>query len=165
MPPLPLARRARAVLLASALAAAPGAAQTGAAQTGAPEAGAPDVQAATVRVDRISGMLVVSGPDPAAPARAAPGVATARTVRIVEEYVVSQPPPFSQGGRTVVVPRTRIVIEDGGDARAMAPLSPGDTPAALAAKLNAMGLTKAEMIDVLARLQRAGVVRGRFRVE
>jgi len=35
-----------------------------------------------------------------------------QTVRIIEEPVVSQPPPFSSGGNTVVVPRTRIIIGD-----------------------------------------------------
>ncbi|MEC8369651.1 MAG: PilZ domain-containing protein [Pseudomonadota bacterium] len=36
-----------------------------------------------------------------------------QTVRIIEEPVVSQPPPFSSGGKTVIVPRTRIIIDDG----------------------------------------------------
>jgi hypothetical protein len=36
------------------------------------------------------------------------------TVRITEEPVVSQPPPFSTRGQTVVVPRTRIEIDEGG---------------------------------------------------
>ncbi len=36
-----------------------------------------------------------------------------RTIRIIEEPVVSQPPPFSSGGTTVVVPRTRIIVEEG----------------------------------------------------
>ncbi|MBM3949938.1 MAG: hypothetical protein FJ311_00610 [Rhodospirillales bacterium] len=34
--------------------------------------------------------------------------------RITEEPVVSQPPPFSATGKTVVVPRTRIEIDEGG---------------------------------------------------
>ena len=33
------------------------------------------------------------------------------TVRIRETPQVSQPPPFSSGGRTVIVPRTRITID------------------------------------------------------
>jgi hypothetical protein len=36
------------------------------------------------------------------------------TTRITEEPVVSQPPPFSTRGQTVVVPRTRIEIDEGG---------------------------------------------------
>lgn len=36
------------------------------------------------------------------------------TTRITEEPVVSQPPPFSTQGKTVVVPRTRIEIDEGG---------------------------------------------------
>jgi hypothetical protein len=38
----------------------------------------------------------------------------APTTRITEEPVVSQPPPFSATGKTVVVPRTRIEIDEGG---------------------------------------------------
>ena len=36
------------------------------------------------------------------------------TVRVTEEPAVSQPPPFSTRGQTVVVPRTRIEIDEGG---------------------------------------------------
>ena len=39
--------------------------------------------------------------------------AGSQTVRIIEEPIVSQPPPFSSGGETVIVPRTRIIIDDG----------------------------------------------------
>lgn len=42
-----------------------------------------------------------------------PSRADPPTVRIIEEPQVSQPPPFSSGGRTVVVPRTSIIIDDG----------------------------------------------------
>jgi hypothetical protein len=35
------------------------------------------------------------------------------TIRITEEPVVVQPPPFSLRGETVVVPRTRIEIDEG----------------------------------------------------
>lgn len=36
-----------------------------------------------------------------------------RTIRTIEEPIVSQPPPFSSGGTTVIVPRTRIIIDEG----------------------------------------------------
>ena len=39
--------------------------------------------------------------------------ADGQTARIIEESVVSQPLPFSSGGKTVIVPRTRIIIDDG----------------------------------------------------
>lgn len=42
-----------------------------------------------------------------------PAKADQPTVRIIEEPVVSQPSPFSSGGKTVVVPRTRIIIDQG----------------------------------------------------
>ena len=37
----------------------------------------------------------------------------APTVRVIEEPVVVQPPPFATQGQTVVVPRTRIEIDEG----------------------------------------------------
>ena len=39
--------------------------------------------------------------------------AIAQTVRVIEEPLVSQPYPFA-GGQTVVVPRTRIEVHEGG---------------------------------------------------
>ena len=42
------------------------------------------------------------------------------TTRITEEPAVVQPPPFSTRGTTVVVPRTRIEIDEGGK------IAPGD---------------------------------------
>jgi len=35
-----------------------------------------------------------------------------RTIRIIEEPEVSHPPPFAKYGRSVVVSRSRIIIED-----------------------------------------------------
>lgn len=42
------------------------------------------------------------------------GSAWAQQTRVTEEPAVSQPAPFSATGKTVVVPRTRIEIDEGG---------------------------------------------------
>ena len=89
------------------------------------------------------------------------GGSAGRTIRIVEEPVVSHPPPFSKGGRSVVVPRTRIVIEDERE-RIWAPLRPGESAESLVEKLNQMGFSRDELIAALDVLKRAGIYRGEF---
>lgn len=46
-------------------------------------------------------------------AGAGPAAAGEQTIRIIESPQVSQPAPFPKGGTTVVVPRTRIEIDEG----------------------------------------------------
>lgn len=82
-----------------------------------------------------------------------------RTIRIIEEPQVSHPPPFAKGGRSVVVPRTRIIIEDE-QGRTWAPLRRGEGAESLVEKLNQMDLERGELIAILEALQRAGIYRG-----
>jgi hypothetical protein len=56
----------------------------------------------------------------------------AQTVRVTEEPQVSQPAPFSSGGRTVVVPRTRIDVDEGSGPKAPMP-KPAPRPPVAAA--------------------------------
>lgn len=49
------------------------------------------------------------------------------TIRVTEEPVVVQPPPFSTRGETVVVPRTRIEIDEGKKGKPK--IVPGRSPA------------------------------------
>ena len=60
------------------------------------------------------------------------------TTRITEEPVVVQPPPFSTRGTSVVVPRTRIEIDEGGK------IAPGDPLRRKKALPGAEGETEAE---------------------
>lgn len=62
------------------------------------------------------------------------------TTRITEEPVVVQPPPFSTRGTTVVVPRTRIEIDEGGRK-----IAPGDPLRRKAAKPEAGGEAEPEV--------------------
>ncbi len=57
------------------------------------------------------------------------------TVRVTEEPAVSQPPPFSTRGQTVVVPRTRIEIDEGRGTKTLSgvPLRRKPTPEPAAA--------------------------------
>ncbi len=91
--------------------------------------------------------------------RAASDKAPDRTIRIVEEPQVSHPPPFAKGGRSVVVPRTRIIIEDP-EGRTWAPLRPNESAQSLVEKLNQLGLSRTDLIAVLDSLKRWGIYRG-----
>ena len=61
----------------------------------------------------------------------------------------------------MVVPRTRIIIEDG-QGRTWAPLRPGESAESLVEKLNQMGFSRDELIAALDALKRAGIYRGEF---
>lgn len=111
-----------------------------------------------LRVDPAGGTIIVSG----GRSGTAAGSGDA-TIRVIEEAVVSQPPPFTKG-RTVVVPRTRIIIDDE-RGRTWAPLRQGESAGSLAEKLNQMGLSRAELLETLEKLQRAGIYRGGVLVE
>jgi flagellar P-ring protein precursor FlgI len=95
-------------------------------------------------------------------ARVAPFAVThgALTVRIVEEPAVSQPAPFSSG-RTVVVPRTRIEVEEGRGGRVL--VQDGGTVADLMRALDAAGASPGEIADILRAARAAGVLHGDLR--
>jgi len=105
---------------------------------------------AKLLVDEYTGAIVVIG-----------GTSEARSdpvIRVIEDTVVSQPPPFSSG-QTVVVPRTRIIIEDP-EGRTWAPLRPNESAQSLVEKLNQLGLSRTDLIAVLDSLKRWGIYRG-----
>ncbi len=58
----------------------------------------------------------------------------APTVRVIEEPAVVQPPPFATRGETVVVPRTRIEIDEGKKSPAAEPRPRKKSKSAAAAK-------------------------------
>lgn len=111
-------------------------------------------QPATLSLDPITESIVVSGGRLSASSESRSGM----VVRVIEESVVSQPPPFSSG-RTVVVPRTRIVIE-GAQGETWAPLRPNESAESLIEKLNQMNLRRDELVAVLESLKRKGIYRG-----
>ena len=82
-----------------------------------------------------------------------------RVIRIIEEPAVSHPPPFAKGGRSVVVSRSRIIIEDG-QGETWAPLRPDESAESLIEKLNQMNFRRDELVSVLESLKREGIYRG-----
>ena len=78
------------------------------------------------------------------------------TVRITEDYQVSQPGAFATGGQTVVTPGSEVDIEEE-DAR-MFVLSPGVSLQELVDAVNQVGAAPGDVIAVLEALQQAGAM-------
>ncbi len=79
------------------------------------------------------------------------------TIKISETPQVSQPGPLSQGGKTVVVPRTDISIDEGKDKK-LATLQSGVSLQELVQSLNALGIGPRDMISILQSIKTAGAL-------
>jgi len=77
-------------------------------------------------------------------------------IQIREEAEVSQPEPFSRQGETVVVPRTRIRVDEGEDKLLIVPksVSLGE----VVNGLNAIGVTPRDLISILQAMKAAGAL-------
>jgi flagellar P-ring protein precursor FlgI len=97
-----------------------------------------------VVVDQRSGTIVLGADVTISRVAVAQG---SLTIRITETPLPSQPNPFTDG-ETLVVPRTTIGINQGGDSR-MALVEGNVTLADLVDGLNALGVGPRDMIDIL----------------
>lgn len=79
------------------------------------------------------------------------------TIRVTETPQVSQPLPFSEGGETVVVPRSDIEVDEQ-DERRFGILDGGVTLQELVDGLNALGIGPRDMISILQTLKAAGAL-------
>lgn len=78
------------------------------------------------------------------------------TVRVTETPQVSQPGPFSSGGRTVVVPRTNVdVTADGGR---VVELPAGSTIGDVVRSLNGLNVGVRDQIAILQAMKQAGAI-------
>jgi len=84
------------------------------------------------------------------------------TVRVTDAPQVSQPAPLS-GGRTAVVPRTSIQVDDGND-RKLGILRSGVTLRDLVASLNALGVGPRDLISILQSIKAAGALQAELEV-
>ncbi len=75
-------------------------------------------------------------------------------VQIKEEPIVSQPSPLSETGETVVVPRTRIVTEEGEDRLIIVPEGIGIGEVVNA--LNSIGVNPRDLIAILQAIKASG---------
>ena len=85
------------------------------------------------------------------------------TITIAETPVVSQPEPLSEGGETVVVPRTQVGVTDDKEKK-MAILTAGITLRDLVDGLNALGVGPRDMISILQAIKSAGALQAEIEV-
>jgi len=85
------------------------------------------------------------------------------TVTITETPQVSQPEPFSEGGRTVVVPRTQVSADDEANNR-LAIVGGGVSLHELVDGLNALGIGPRDMIAILQAVKAAGALQAEIEV-
>jgi flagellar P-ring protein precursor FlgI len=116
--------------------------------------------AAIVVIDEASGTIVMGANVRISTVAIAQGNLT---IRVTETPEVSQPEPFSSGGKTVVVPRTKIEIDDQHDKK-LGILSSGVTLRDLVASLNALGVGPRDMISILQSIKAAGALQADLEV-
>jgi len=81
------------------------------------------------------------------------------TVRTAEAPQVSQPGPFSRSGQTVVSPRTRVQVDEGGGTRGrLVVIEENASLGELVARLNRLKLSPGELIQVLQAIKAAGAL-------
>ncbi|MFV3076393.1 flagellar basal body P-ring protein FlgI [Niveispirillum fermenti] len=117
-------------------------------------------QIARVVIDEASGVIVMGENVRISTVAIAQGNLT---IRITETPQVSQPAPLSQGGQTVVVPRTDIQVDEGAD-RKLAVMPAGVSLQELVHNLNALGVGPRDMIAILQSIKAAGALQAEIEV-
>jgi len=108
---------------------------------------------AKVIVNARTGTVVINGAVRIAPAAVSHGKLT---VKVNENYKVSQPEPFSQG-QTAVVPKSRIDVDE--ERRPMFRFAPGASLADIVKAVNAIGASPADLVAILEALKEAGAMK------
>jgi flagellar P-ring protein precursor FlgI len=85
------------------------------------------------------------------------------TIRVNEAPIASQPNPFAEG-ESLVLPRTGIEIDEGGENK-LALVEENVTLADLVAGLNALGIGPRDMIDILKAIKAAGALHAELIVQ
>jgi flagellar P-ring protein precursor FlgI len=86
------------------------------------------------------------------------------TIRITETPQVSQPGPLSEGGTTVVVPRTEINVDEDKDKKLAFFNKGGVSLQQLVSGLNALGIGPRDMIAILQSIKAAGALQADLEV-
>jgi flagellar P-ring protein precursor FlgI len=119
----------------------------------------PDLPAKVV-IDEASGIIVMGADVRVSSVAIAQGNLT---IRVTELPEVSQPEPESFGGKTVVVPRTEIDVDDSAD-RKLAVLRSGVSLQQLVNGLNALGVGPRDMIAILQAIKASGALQAEIEV-
>jgi flagellar P-ring protein precursor FlgI len=117
----------------------------------------PDLPAKVV-IDERSGVIVIGRDVRVSTVAVAQGNLT---VTVAETPQVSQPAPFSRG-RTVVVPRTRIGVQE--DGKKLGLVQEGVSLQQLVDGLNALGIGPIDMIAILQAIKAAGAIQAEIEV-
>jgi flagellar P-ring protein precursor FlgI len=113
-------------------------------------------QSARVVIDERSGIIVMGAGVRISQVAVAQGNLT---VRVTETPQVSQPNPLAEGD-TVVVPRTRVEVEESGGNMAL--LEEGVSLEELVAGLNALGVGPRDLIGILQAIKAAGALQAQI---
>lgn len=115
---------------------------------------------AKVIIDETSGIIVMGEQVKISTVAIAQGNLT---IRITETPQVSQPGPFTTGGTTTTVPRTRIDIEEKGNKK-FGIVKNSLTLQQLVANLNALGIGPRDLIAILQAIKAAGAMQASLEV-
>jgi flagellar P-ring protein precursor FlgI len=118
----------------------------------------PDL-AAKIVIDERSGIIVMGRDVRVSTVAVAQGNLT---VTISEAPQVSQPAPFSRGGQTRVVPRTKIGVHE--DGKKFAVVREGVSLQQLVDGLNALGIGPRDLIAILQAIKAAGAIQAEIEV-
>lgn len=119
----------------------------------------PDAPRAEVVIDAQSGTVVMGADVEIGPAAVAYG---GLSVTIDEKPEVSQPSPFSKGGRTVEVPRTTVKAEQ--KQLKVIELKAAPRISDIVRNLNAIGARSSDLIAILQALRGAGALHAHIKV-
>jgi flagellar P-ring protein precursor FlgI len=114
----------------------------------------PGLAPARVIINSRTGTVVIGSDVHVTPAAVSHG---SLTVTITERAQVSQPEPFSKAGQTVVVPRSQVEVEQGGDH--MFVFDPGVSLDDLVRAVNQVGAAPGDLVAILEALKEAGALR------
>ena len=117
-------------------------------------------QTAKVVIDESSGIIVMGRDVQVSRVAIAQGNLT---ITVTETPQVSQPAPFAERGRTVVVPRTRVTADDESDNK-LAVIEEAVTLRQLVDGLNALGIGPRDMISILQAIKAAGALQAEIEV-
>jgi flagellar P-ring protein precursor FlgI len=115
--------------------------------------------AAKIVIDERSGVIVIGRDVRVSTVAVAQGNLT---VTISESPQVSQPAPLSRGGRTVVVPRTQVGVQEEG--KKLALVNEGVSLQQIVDGLNALGIGPRDLITILQAIKAAGAIQADIEV-
>lgn len=115
---------------------------------------------ARVVINEASGTVVMGADVRISPVAIAQG---GLTISVSESPVASQPAPLSDG-RTAVLPRTQIAVDDGAGA-SLAMIGGGSSLRSLVSGLNALGVSPRDLITILQAVKSAGALQADIEVQ